>query len=97
MTQEGRGLSLVEERLEGGQIAFLHDDDHLVQPGAERFFDDQQDRGLGDAVTLYVDGGQAGGGEGVVSTIVDATGTPCILRHGAISEAEIERVLVVPR
>lgn len=53
--------------------------------------------GLGDAVTLYVDGGQAGGGEGVVSTIVDATGTPCILRHGAISEAEIERVLVVLR
>ncbi len=46
---------------------------------------------LGDRVDLIIDGGRCLGG--VESTIVDATGeTSVILREGAISRAEIERI-----
>ncbi|GAC1662948.1 MAG: hypothetical protein NVS9B8_01140 [Candidatus Limnocylindrales bacterium] len=47
---------------------------------------------LGDAISLVLDGGPAGGGP--ASTIVDCTSDPPrILRVGAIPAAEIERVL----
>lgn len=47
---------------------------------------------LGAAVTVYLDGGPAQGSE--VSTIVDCTGeSPTVLRHGAISEEQIDAVL----
>ena len=47
---------------------------------------------LGDAISLILDGGPAGGGP--ASTVVDCTSDPPrILRVGAIPAAEIERVL----
>ncbi len=49
------------------------------------------DAQIGDRVDLLIDGGRAGGAE---STIVDLTGErPAILRQGAVSAQEIERVL----
>jgi len=55
---------------------------------------------LGDSVSVYLDGGAAGGGyvlppgANTGSTIVDATtdGVLRIIRHGVISDAEIRRV-----
>jgi tRNA threonylcarbamoyl adenosine modification protein (Sua5/YciO/YrdC/YwlC family) len=55
---------------------------------------------LGDSVSVYLDGGEAGGdyvrqpGANTGSTIVDATGDGVlrIIRHGVISDAEIRRV-----
>lgn len=50
---------------------------------------------LGAAVTVYLDGGPARGSE--VSTIVDCTGDePVVLRHGAITEEQIDAVLAPP-
>ena len=43
---------VVEERLEVLEVLLLHDDDHLLDARLERFLDDQQDRGLGDAVPV---------------------------------------------
>jgi len=46
---------------------------------------------LGDKVDLIIDGGRCPGGK--ESTIIDVTGeTPLILRQGAISREELERV-----
>lgn len=56
---------------------------------------DEAQAQLGDAVTLYLDGGVVGGGEGIASTIVDTTAAPRILRQGGISQEMIERVLGV--
>ena len=51
---------------------------------------------LGDAVTVYLDGGPASGGP--ASTIVDCTGAdPVILRAGAIDEADILEVVAAAR
>jgi tRNA threonylcarbamoyl adenosine modification protein (Sua5/YciO/YrdC/YwlC family) len=60
------------------------------------------ERMLGDSVAVYLDGGPSG--EGVASTIVDATslvtrggegrtGTVRILRQGAVSRAQLEEIL----
>jgi tRNA threonylcarbamoyl adenosine modification protein (Sua5/YciO/YrdC/YwlC family) len=47
---------------------------------------------LGEAVSVYLDGGPAAGGE--ASTIIDCTGaTPVTLRLGALSQEEIDAVL----
>ncbi|MFT4157133.1 MAG: L-threonylcarbamoyladenylate synthase [Microbacterium sp.] len=54
---------------------------------------------LGDSVAVYLDGGPIG--DGVASTIIDATslvtdehgGTVRILRHGAVSRAQLEEVI----
>jgi tRNA threonylcarbamoyl adenosine modification protein (Sua5/YciO/YrdC/YwlC family) len=47
---------------------------------------------LGESVAVYLDGGPAG--EGQPSTIVDCTGeTPVTLRHGALSQADIDAAL----
>lgn len=57
---------------------------------------------LGDSIAVYLDGGPSG--EGVASTIIDATslvsrggaadsGEVRILRHGAVSRAQLEEVL----
>jgi L-threonylcarbamoyladenylate synthase len=47
---------------------------------------------LGSAVDLIIDGGRCPGG--IESTVVDVTAdVPVIVRRGAVSEAEIERVL----
>jgi L-threonylcarbamoyladenylate synthase len=60
---------------------------------------------LGDDVTVYLDGGQAGGGyrhdegQDAASTIIDATelmqpgGSIRIVRHGVISDAAIQEVI----
>lgn len=50
---------------------------------------------LGDAVTLYLDGGLVGGGAGIASTIVDVREPMRILRHGGISQEQLETVLGV--
>jgi L-threonylcarbamoyladenylate synthase len=51
---------------------------------------------LGGRIALVLDGGPARGG--VASTVVDCTGPGIkILREGAISEAEIDRVIREPR
>ncbi|MDT7645566.1 MAG: L-threonylcarbamoyladenylate synthase, partial [Pseudonocardiales bacterium] len=47
---------------------------------------------LGQAVSVYLDGGPAA--EGIASTIVDLTGAePRILREGAVSAAQVVEVL----
>jgi tRNA A37 threonylcarbamoyladenosine synthetase subunit TsaC/SUA5/YrdC len=47
---------------------------------------------LGQAVSVYLDGGPAT--EGIASTIVDLTGAePRILREGAVSTAQVVEVL----
>jgi hypothetical protein len=43
---------LVEEGLEIGQVVFLDDDDHFFDAGFDRFFHNQQDGRLGDAVAV---------------------------------------------
>ena len=50
---------------------------------------------LGDSVSVYLDGGTLGGGSGLPSTIVDFTQTDDgeVLRHGAISLAELRETL----
>jgi L-threonylcarbamoyladenylate synthase len=50
---------------------------------------------LGDSVSVYLDGGTLGGGSGAPSTIVDFTRTDDgeVLRHGAISLAELRETL----
>lgn len=50
---------------------------------------------LGASATVYLDGGPATGTE--VSTIVDCTGEePVVLRHGAITQAQLDAVLAPP-
>ena len=47
---------------------------------------------LGNAVDLIIDGGRCPGG--IESTVVDMTGdVPVVVRHGAVAEAEIDKVL----
>ncbi|STD04786.1 t(6)A37 threonylcarbamoyladenosine biosynthesis protein RimN [Dermatophilus congolensis] len=49
------------------------------------------ERGLGDAVSIYLDGGPASRGQ--ASTIIDATGADfTVLREGEISEAQLRSV-----
>ncbi len=53
---------------------------------------DEVRRQLGNFVDLIIDGGKTPGGK--ESTIIDITGVePVILRHGIISESDIERVI----
>lgn len=63
---------------------------------------DDAERMLGDSVAVYLDGGPSG--DGVASTIVDATslvtrgaddesGTVRVLREGAVSRAQLEEIL----
>ena len=55
---------------------------------------DEVNSQLGDKIDLIIDGGSCPGGK--ESTIVDVTGeTPVVLREGAISREEIERVCQV--
>ncbi|GAA4100607.1 hypothetical protein GCM10022214_77510 [Actinomadura miaoliensis] len=55
---------------------------------------DEAEKMLGDAVSVYLDGGPAGLGE--ASTIIDLTGSiPRLLRAGAISEDKIRSVVGV--
>ena len=46
---------------------------------------------LGEMVALVIDGGRSPGG--VESTVVDITGTPAIVREGAITRVEIEQAV----
>lgn len=75
-----------------GPLAVTSANEHGQQPASTV---DEAYEQLGDAVTLYVDDGEVGGGAGLASTMVDATGAPRILRHGGVTQAEIERVLGV--
>jgi len=59
------GDLLVEERLELIEIILLHHQDHLFDACFQRFFDDQQDGGLGNAIAVdnrkeFLLGGLAG-------------------------------------
>ena len=63
-----------------------------IAGGPEPLSVDDVRRVLGDAVALIIDGGPSPGGR--PSTVIDCTqDPPTILRLGAVSRAEIERVL----
>ncbi|VEI13758.1 L-threonylcarbamoyladenylate synthase [Trueperella bialowiezensis] len=75
-----------------GPLAVTSANQHGQPPATTVSEAEQQ---LGEAVTLYLDGGQVGGGSAVASTIVTVVGSPAILRHGGIDAAAIGAVLGV--
>lgn len=63
----------IEKVTEGVEVAFLYDDNDFFDTGFERFFDDEQYGGFGDAVTIndgkqFFFGGFAGGEEACAKT-----------------------------
>lgn len=96
MPDSQMALELLEET---GPLAVTSANQH-GQPAASTV--EEASRQLGEAVALYVDGGEVGDGRAVASTIVDATdidaaGLPAIVRAGSVTTADIARALGVSR